>query len=125
MPFDGAADFAAGVCASAIKPANEASTSPMKKALMKFMLAFVFRTSRRVQSHQIDRQLGQSVTTSKRRRVRGRAGSPLHAAHKTALTELSPCPMRGPSAALCPTRVRSEHNRRFFRPPPRRDRRYG
>ena len=52
MPFDDAADLAAGVCASAIKPANDASTSPMKKALSKFMLAFVLRTSRRVQSHQ-------------------------------------------------------------------------
>jgi hypothetical protein len=52
MPFDDAADFAAGVCASAIKPANDAGTSPIKKALKKFMSAFVFRTSRHVQSHQ-------------------------------------------------------------------------
>jgi hypothetical protein len=35
-----------------IKPANDASTSPMKKALSKFMLAFVLRTGRHVQSHQ-------------------------------------------------------------------------
>jgi len=52
MPFDEAADFAAGVCASAIKAANDASTIPMKKVFRKFMSAFVFRTGRRVQSHQ-------------------------------------------------------------------------
>src|SRR4029077_2604405 len=52
MPFDDVADFAAGVCASAIKPANDASASPMKEALSEFMSAFVFRTSRHVQSHQ-------------------------------------------------------------------------
>src|SRR4029077_7800330 len=51
MPFDDVADFAAGVCASAIKPANDASASPMKEALKKFMSVFVFRTSRHVQSH--------------------------------------------------------------------------
>jgi len=51
MPFDDVADFAAGVCASAIKPANDTSASPMKEALKKFMSAFVFRTSRHVQSH--------------------------------------------------------------------------
>jgi len=47
MPFDDVAD----VCASAISPAKDASASPMKKALSKFMLTFVFRTSRYVQSH--------------------------------------------------------------------------
>jgi hypothetical protein len=52
MPFDDAADFAAGVCASANKPAKDASTSPIKEALKKFMSAFVFRTSLHVQSHQ-------------------------------------------------------------------------
>jgi hypothetical protein len=46
MPFDDAADFAAGVCASAIKPANDASASPMKEALRKFMSPFVFRSRR-------------------------------------------------------------------------------
>ena len=51
MPFDDAADFAAGVCAGAINPPNDVSASPTKKALNKFMLAFVFRMSRRVQSH--------------------------------------------------------------------------
>src|SRR3954452_23767344 len=52
MPFDDAADFAAGVCASANKPANDASTSPIKEALKKFMSAFVFRAGRHVQPHQ-------------------------------------------------------------------------
>jgi hypothetical protein len=56
MPFDDATYFAAGVCASAIKPANDASASPMKEALTKFMSAFVFRMGRHVQSHQIDRR---------------------------------------------------------------------
>jgi hypothetical protein len=42
MPLDDAADFAAGVCASANKPANDASTSPIKEALRKFMSAFYF-----------------------------------------------------------------------------------
>ena len=51
MPFDDAGDFAAGVCASAIKPANDATASTMKEALKKFMLAFVFHMGRRVQSH--------------------------------------------------------------------------
>src|SRR5436190_24005090 len=54
MPFDDAADFAAGVCASAIKPANDASTSPVKEALRKFMSAFVFRTGLHVQPHRIE-----------------------------------------------------------------------
>jgi hypothetical protein len=43
MPFDDAADFAAGVCASANKPANDASTSPMNQARNEFILASVFR----------------------------------------------------------------------------------
>ena len=51
MPFDDAAALVADVCASAISPAKDASASPMKKALSKFMLTFVFRTSRYVQSH--------------------------------------------------------------------------
>jgi len=63
MPFGDDADLAAGVCASAINPLNDASASPTKKALNKFMLAFVFRTGRQVQSHQIDRQLGDNGIT--------------------------------------------------------------
>ena len=58
MPLDDAAGFAAGVCASANKPANDASTSPIKEALRKFMSVFVFRMSRRVQSHQCSREDG-------------------------------------------------------------------
>ena len=52
MALDDAVELVADVCASAISPANDASASPMKKALNKFMLAFVFRTSRHVQPHQ-------------------------------------------------------------------------
>ena len=44
MPFDDAADFAAGVCASANKPANDASTSPMDQARNEFILASLFRS---------------------------------------------------------------------------------
>jgi hypothetical protein len=53
MPFDDAADFGAGVCASAMKPADDASASPMKEAFSKFMSAFVFRMGRHVQPHQM------------------------------------------------------------------------
>jgi hypothetical protein len=52
MPFDDAADLGPGVCASAMKPANDASISPMKEVLREFISAFVFRTGRHVQSHQ-------------------------------------------------------------------------
>lgn len=119
MPLDGVADFAAGVCASAIKPANDASTSPIKKALSKFMLAFVFRTSQRVQPHQIkkprdkrDRTVGLAVLCTPATQQRGAHG-------------LIALPKRGPSVGLRPTRVRSEHNKRFFHPPQRRGRQYG
>jgi len=58
MPFYDAAGFAAGVCASATKPANDASTSPMKEALKEFMSAFVFRTRPHVQPHQCSSEHG-------------------------------------------------------------------
>jgi hypothetical protein len=44
IPFDDAADFGAGVCAKANKPANEASTSPINEARSEFILASVFRS---------------------------------------------------------------------------------
>src|SRR5260370_6022320 len=97
MPFDDVADFAAGVCASAMKPANDASASPMKEALSEFMSAFVVRTSRHVQSHQCSREDGGHGVTG-------------------------PILKRGPSTALCRMRVRSGHNRKFFRPLRRRGR---
>ena len=37
MPFDDAADFAAGVCASAIKPANDRNISPIREAREEFI----------------------------------------------------------------------------------------
>lgn len=42
MPFDGAADFAAGVCASAIKPAHDRNISPMREARDEFISLPVF-----------------------------------------------------------------------------------
>jgi len=120
MPFDDVADFAAGVCASAIKAAENASTSPTSKVLRKFILAFVFRTGRRVQSHQCWSEHA--------------ASSPLHSVHKktarahsTSLRASCDAPYlkRDPSTALCQMRVRNRHNRRSCRPPRRRGQRYG
>lgn len=71
----------------------------MKKALSKFMLAFVFRRSRRVQSHQ--------------------------SWSKNGARSASPTIKRDPSVVSRPTCVRSGRNRRFSHSPPPRGRRYG
>src|ERR1043166_7437825 len=53
IAFDDAADFAAGVCASAIKPAHDRNSRPLKETRNNFISASVFRTARQVQPHQI------------------------------------------------------------------------
>jgi hypothetical protein len=53
----------------------------MKKALRKFMVAFVLRAGQHVQPHRCS---SERAVTAGGRWVRGRAGSPLHAVHKGA-----------------------------------------
>ena len=102
MPFDDDADFAAGVCASANKPANDASTSPMKEDLRKFMSAFVFRTGRHVQSH----QYSSDPAVTPRAEVKSEVGRAVLNAADEGETE-RPYLKRDLLTALCQTRVRN------------------
>src|SRR5262249_5342884 len=115
IAFDDAADFAAGVCASAIKPANDASASPMNEARNEFISQVYFaprdKSSRIKSMVRADLQCG---TASSLTRLRSTV---------TAATAETLNP--GLSTAFGRTRVRSGHNRKFFRPLPRRDRRCG